>query len=380
MAIVFMNKTLTFILHALSFLLLTTSLPLLADLPDRFDDTWFEDPGIAKGTASCSENKCTCADQVLEWKDTSFTPRETWEARTAKKIVFLWNDFEKKKAIHTLSYKKFEPRLIKLKEKKSGHPRRIKSRQDQLQRDYDKVVDSACKILNAQKFFQINYPLRKKDIENREKTNLSSSEKNRVDFLRENLEYSITDLRVPRKKITLTSPIVTGSYKENLAPYVLPIVDSSWLESPMGVEDKVQCSETQCTCGTVKRIRINDKPAEELTRVYMKGFLAGHWRKFLKKKRDVERTEKDNKHFPRVKKEMDEAGCKLKLALYFVKVLNKDFDKKIEVEYHKAINAKKLNQPHPEKNPHQISSKAFHKLKKAMIFYAQTSKEDYLLK
>ena len=348
---------------------LLVSLTVQAGLPERLHPDWFEKPVEAQGEAVCMENSCTCAEETYQWKDTSFRPKDTWVARTADRLVQLWGSYDKDRSRYTISQKKLDYAFNKLESEKIGNRRRLNLKRKKLAQDHKKIQGRACQILIAEKFIQINYDRTRDELKKMAGSHVSNEERGRYPFLVQTLERSMTPLTNPRKKIVLTSPIVTGTYKEE--KYRLPVVDSSWLEDPDGVISQVRCTDEQCTCGEARRTRLNNDPAEELRRVYMKGYLAENWRFFLKKKKALESVSKDSGRQAKLSKEKETWGCKLKLSLYFIKVLNKDTISRIERKHQDAL---------VENKPAGIFvSKRYQQLKKVLLFYAQTSRDDHLL-
>jgi len=348
---------------------LLTSLTVQAGLPDKLHPDWFERPVEADGEAVCVENSCSCAKQTFEWKDTSFRPKDTWVARTADQLVSLWESYDKDRSRYTISQKKLEYAIKKYESEKMGNGRRLSLKRKKLSEDYKKIQDKACQILIAEKFIQINYDKTREELQKMADSGLSEKDRGRYPFLVQTLENSMNALTIPRRKIVLKSPIVTGSYKEE--QYRLPIVHSSWLQDPEGVISQVKCTDEQCTCGEAKRVRLKNDPAEELRRVYMKGYLAEDWRFFLKKKKALERVSTGSGQQAKLSKDKETWGCKLKLSLYFIKVLNKDTVSRMEREHKNAL---------VENKPAGILvSKRYLKLKSVLLFYAQTSRDDYLL-
>ena len=347
---------------------LLTSLVVQAGLPAQLHPDWFERPVEATGEPVCVENGCSCAQETFEWKDTSFRPKDTWVARTADRLVSLWESYDKDRSRYAISRKKLDYAFKKYESEKIGNGRRLNLKRKKLAEDYRKIQGKACQILIAEKFIEINYDRTREELQKMADSRLSEKDRGRYPFLVQTLENSMNALTVPRRRIVLTSPIVTGSYREE--QYRLPIVHSSWLQDPEGVISQVKCTDEQCTCGEAKRIRLKNDPAEELRRVYMKGYLAEKWRFFLRNKKALESVSTSSGRQAKLSKDKETWGCKLKLSLYFIKVLNKDTVSRIEREHKDAL---------VENKPAGILvSKRYQKLKSALLFYAQTSRDDHL--
>jgi hypothetical protein len=372
----------------LIFLLIVLVSPVsFAQSTSEFHPSWFQKPKTQTAVASCEGPRCVCGEAVLEWKDSSFRPEDTWVPRTADQLVSSWKSYDKKYSRYILSIRKFELREKKFNEGRGGHALRIKRRKEMLARDYEQVKKEACGILNAQVYLRTNYPEYKRSLENGT-IKFSSLASNRLEYLRETTETSMSKLGVPRPETFLTSPIVTGAYKENRRK--LPIVHKSWLKVPKGSFAEVKCTREKCTCGEATRPRRPKDPSQELIGVYRKGYLASFWRSFLASKKKAARPTKSMVRAEKLAKNLSLAGCKLKLALHFIEVLNPNLVEKIERENLESISlTAERDKCKKEQNCEQLgvlekthpifASSRFHKLKDAMEMYAQSSREDHML-